>query len=233
MVAGGAAILDVGGESTRPGARPVDEAVETARVVPVVAALRRAFDLPISIDTRRAGVARRALDAGADLVNDVSALGDPAMLPLVVERAAPVVLMHMRGTPQTMQRDTRYTDTVAEVVRALAARVAQAAGAGLGDDKILVDPGLGFGKSAAGTLTLLRDLPALAGLGRPVVIGASRKSFIGAVLDLPVDERLEGSLAVAAWAAAHGAHVIRAHDVAPTVRVVRMIDAIRDACSNG
>jgi len=186
--------------------------------------------MPISIDTRRAAVARQALDAGADLINDVSALADPEMAPLAAERGVPVVLMHMRGTPRTMARLTRYDDIVAEVGEFLRERAESAVNAGIADDKIIVDPGIGFAKSVTGNLTLLRRLDELRERsGCPVLVGASRKSFIGAVLDVPVDDRLEGGLAVAAYASAQGASVIRTHDVAATVRVVRMIDAIRGA----
>jgi dihydropteroate synthase len=229
MAATGACIVDVGGESTRPGADPASAEEESARVLPVIQAIKRRLDLRVSVDTMKAAVARRALDAGADLVNDVSALGDPAMLPLLVERGSPVVLMHMRGSPRTMQSDTRYDDLVGEVTGFLRQRAETAVAAGLPGDKIMVDPGIGFGKSVEGNLLLLKRLPALAQAGWPVLVGASRKAFIGAVLDLPVQDRLEGSLTVAAFAAAQGAHVIRAHDVAATVRAVRMIDAIRGA----
>ncbi|HKQ61322.1 MAG TPA: dihydropteroate synthase [Candidatus Polarisedimenticolaceae bacterium] len=227
QVAAGADLLDVGGESTRPGAEPVDPGEEARRVVPVVAAIRRELDVRLSIDTRRADVARRALDAGADLINDVSALGDPQMLPLLVERRVPVILMHMRGEPRTMQHDTRYADPAREVADFLRERAETVAAAGLRDGKILVDPGIGFGKSVDGNLQLLERLPELARVGHPIVIGASRKSFIGAVLDLPVGERLYGSLAAAVYACAQGVHVIRAHDVAATVQAVRLVDAIR------
>jgi dihydropteroate synthase len=228
MVHEGAELIDVGGESTRPGARPTDPAEEARRAVPVVEAIKRELDVRVSIDTRRAEVAERAFDAGADMLNDVSALADPGMAELVRRRGVPVVLMHMRGEPSTMQDDTAYGDVVRDVVEFLTAAVERARHAGIADDKIVVDPGIGFGKSAEGNLSLLRRLPALAEIG-PVLIGASRKRFIGAVLELPVEERLEGSLAVAAFAAAQGAHIIRAHDVAATVRAVRMIDAIRNA----
>jgi dihydropteroate synthase len=229
MIADGADLVDVGGESTRPGARPVDAEEESARVAPVIEAIRARSSVRVSVDTSKVAVARRALDAGADLINDVSALGDPALLALVRERRVPAVLMHMRGTPQTMQDDTEYGDVVSEVTEFLDRAVARTIEAGIPDGKIVVDPGLGFGKSARGNLAILRRLPTLARVGRPILIGASRKSFVGSVLDLPVDERLEGSLAVAAYACARGAHVIRAHDVRATVRVVRMIDAIRAA----
>lgn len=227
MVSAGADLIDVGGESTRPGAPDIDAHEECRRVLPVVSGLRRQLKTRISVDTRKAEVARRALDAGADLINDVSALGDPEMLALLAARQVPVVLMHMRGTPGTMQADTAYGDIVSEVSAFLRARALRAAGAGLDDGKILLDPGLGFGKSVSGNLLLLRGLPELSALDRPLLVGASRKSFLGAVLDLPTAERLEGSLAVAAYACVQGAHMIRVHDVAATVRVTRTMDALR------
>jgi len=226
MIEEGAGIIDIGGESTRPGADAVAESVEADRVLPIIEGLKRA-GARISIDTSKAAVARQALDAGADMVNDVTAFGDPAMLPLIIDRGAPVILMHMRGMPKTMQRRTDYDDLVESVTGFLQDRAESATLHGVADDKILVDPGIGFGKSTNGNLALLRNLPGLAKLGRPVLIGASRKSFIGTALELPVNERLEGSLAVAAYACAQGAHMIRAHDVGATVRVVQMIDAIR------
>ncbi len=228
MIEAGADLIDVGGESTRPGAATVDVAEEADRVLPVIEAIRDQFPIRISIDTRKAEVARQALDAGADLVNDVTALGDDSMAELVAARCAPVVLMHMRGDPQTMQRDTRYDDLLGNVTEFLSERVETAVAAGVADDRIIVDPGIGFGKSAEGSLSLLEHLPALKRIGKPILIGASRKSFIGAALDLPVEDRLEPSLAVAAYASAQGAHLVRAHDVRETVRAVRAIDAIRN-----
>ena len=233
MLQAGAEIIDIGGESTRPGAAAVDPDEELQRVVPLVRELKRRVDTRVSVDTRRASVARAALDAGADMINDVSALRDPDMLPLLRERNVPVVLMHMRGEPRTMQRDTHYNDLTETLRGYLDDRVKSAIAGGLSDDKILVDPGIGFGKSVEGNLTILRRLPELRDIGRPILIGASRKSFIGEVLGLPVEQRLEGSLAVAAYASAQGAHVLRVHDVAATVRAVRMIDAFRDLDSPG
>jgi dihydropteroate synthase len=229
MVEAGADLIDVGGESSRPGADPVAEAEEQRRVLPVIEALKQRPDVRVSVDTVKPEVARRALDAGADLVNDIDALGDPRMLALVAERRVPVVLMHRRGTPRTMQQDTDYDDLLGAVAGFLRTRVESAVAAGVAGDKILVDPGLGFGKSAAGNCLILKELSELSGLGRPILIGASRKSFVGRILDSPVAERLSGSLAVAAFASAQGAHVVRAHDVGPTVHAVRMIDAIRNA----
>ena len=233
MLQAGAEIIDIGGESTRPGAAEVAPEEELRRVLPLVQGLKRRLDIRISVDTRRASVARATLDAGADMINDVSALRDPEMLPLLCERQTPVVLMHMRGEPRTMQRDTRYRDLTETLRGYLDDRVKSAIAGGLSGDKILVDPGVGFGKSVEGSLTILRRLPELRGVGRPILIGASRKSFIGEILGLPVEQRLEGSLAVAAYASAQGAHVLRVHDVAATVRAVRMIDALRGLDSPG
>ena len=229
LVEQGADLVDIGGESTRPGACAVDADEESRRVLPVIEGIRRNSAIRISIDTRKAEVARRALDAGADLINDVTAFRDPDMLQLVRERGVPAVVMHMRGDPETMQRRTSYEDLMATIGGFLEDCVGTAVAAGVSGDKIVVDPGIGFGKSAAGNLTILKELSKLNRIGQPVLIGASRKSFIGSLLDLPVGERLEGSLAVAAYASANGAHIIRAHDVEATVRVVRMIDAIRGA----
>ncbi len=228
MATEGADFIDIGGESTRPGAAEVSEEDELRRILPVIEGIKRESDVKVSIDTIKARVARRAIAAGADMVNDVSALADPAMMPLLRETRVPVVVMHMRGTPRTMQTDTRYVDLLSSVVGYLRRAAARAAAAGIPDDKVLVDPGIGFGKSSNGNLEILRQLETLRSIGRPILIGASRKSFIGAVLDLPVKQRVEGSLAVAALAVWQGAHVIRAHDVPATVRVVRMIEAIRE-----
>ncbi|MDH3784829.1 MAG: dihydropteroate synthase [Acidobacteriota bacterium] len=227
MVQAGADLLDIGGESTRPGATPVEATQESDRVLPIIESLTRDVDVRLSIDTRRADVARQALDAGAAIVNDVSSLADPGMLPLIVDRRVPVVLMHMRGKPETMQRSTHYDDVVGEVTDYLRERVAYAVAGGVSSDKIVVDPGIGFGKGLAGNLEVLRQLTSLRELGHPILIGASRKAFIGEILDTPVTERLVGSLAVAVWAATHGAHIVRAHDVAETVRALRVIDALR------
>jgi dihydropteroate synthase len=197
-------------------------------VLPVVEALKSELGTRVSVDTRKASVAARAIEAGADVINDVTAGSDPEMFPLLAARRTPVVLMHMRGTPRTMQCDTRYDDVLGEVVAFLREAVKKAASEGVADDKIVVDPGIGFGKSPVGNLQILRELATLGDVGRPILVGASRKSFIGSVLNLPVTERLEGSLSVAAVAAWQGAHIVRAHDVQETVRVVRMVDAIRN-----
>ncbi len=224
----GADIVDVGGESTRPGAAPVDPDEERRRVVPVIEGLRRARpDAVLSVDTRRADVARAALDAGAMIVNDVGAGRDPAMLPLVAERAAGLVLMHMLGEPRTMQDDPRYDDVVADVHEYLRERVETAVFAGIGADRLAVDPGIGFGKDLGHNLALLRACASFRDLGAAVVIGASRKRFLGTLTGVedPAD-RIEGSIAAAVLAVANGADAVRVHDVAATVRALAVADAV-------
>lgn len=227
----GADGLDVGGESTRPGAVPVPASVELSRVVPVVAALAsRAPGRLLSIDTSKAVVAKAALDAGATLVNDVTALADPGMGPLCAERGAQVVLMHMRGTPATMQQHPAYTDVVAEVTEWLAKRVAVALDCGILPEQIVLDPGLGFGKSYADNAKLMAAIPKLSALGYPVLIGASRKAFIGALTGVktPAD-RVYGSIGAAVAAALRGARYLRVHDVAATRQALDVMEAI-DQC---
>lgn len=233
MVDDGAAILDVGGESTRPGSEPVPEDEELRRVVPVIEGLVAAgVGVPISVDTRRSGVARAALAAGACIVNDVSGARDPGMFEVVAEAGAGLVLMHMRGEPGTMQDDPTYADVVAEVRAYLAERVEAAIFAGVGAERIAVDPGIGFGKTLEHNLALLRDLRTLADLRCPVVVGPSRKRFVGALLDdAPVEDRLEGTAGAVAWLAAVGADVVRVHDVREMVRVARVVDAIARGAS--
>ena len=230
MIAEGADLIDVGGESTRPGASPVDAAAERDRILPVVAALRAATALPISIDTTKADVAAAALAVGADMVNDVSAgRFDAGMLPLVAARGAAIVLMHMQGTPATMQDAPSYGDVVAEVAGFLAARAAAARAAGIAPERIWLDPGIGFGKRPAHNLALLAGLERLVELGHPIVVGASRKGFLGALSGDPVDARLPASLAAAVLAAADGARVVRAHDVGATRSALAVGDALARA----
>lgn len=224
----GADWLDVGGESTRPGASPVPPDEERRRVVPVIEALIRRGAPVLSVDTTRAEVARAALDAGAAIVNDVSGFGyDPAMAPLVAERGVPAVLMHLRGGFAEMHRAPSYGDVMAEVVAELAQALARADEAGVPREHTLVDPGIGFSKDAGHSLETLRRLPELDALERPIVVGPSRKSFIGRVLDLPVERRLMGTAAAVAACVMAGAHVVRVHDVREMVEVVRVCDAIR------
>ncbi|HEX6769730.1 MAG TPA: dihydropteroate synthase [Candidatus Binatia bacterium] len=228
MAEAGADVIDIGGESTRPGAEPVSQADELARVIPVIQGLRLQCALPISIDSYKAPVARAALDAGADIVNDISALGfDPEMAPLVANEKVPVVLMHMRGTPRTMQADPQYADVVREVRDFLAERLYDAMDAGIDAGSIVLDPGIGFGKTVEHNLQLLRGLSILSALGQPLLVGVSRKTFIGKILGLEPEQRLEGSLAAAVAAVLAGANIIRVHDVAETCRAVRIADALR------
>jgi dihydropteroate synthase len=224
----GADVLDVGGESTRPGSDPVDEEEERARVLPVIEGLRReAPETLLSVDTRKAAVAREALAAGADVVNDIGAASDPDMFGVVGSAGAGMVLMHMRGDPATMQDDPRYDDVVGEVHEYLRERLEAAIFAGIERERLAIDPGIGFGKNVEHNLALLRATSALAELGAAVVVGASRKRFLGTLTGIedPAD-RLEPSLAAATWCAAAGADVVRVHDVGPTVRALAITDAI-------
>jgi dihydropteroate synthase len=224
----GADLLDVGGESTRPGSDPVDAATELDRVLPVIEGLRReAPEALVSVDTRKAEVAREALVAGADVVNDVGAGRDPDMFSVVAGAAAGIVLMHMKGEPRTMQRDPRYDDVVAEVRSFLAERIEAAVAAGIGRDRLCVDPGIGFGKGLEHNLELLREIGSFAYLGVPVLVGVSRKRFLGELTGVEDPaERLEGTLGAVAWCAARGVDVVRVHDVAAAVRTLRTVDAI-------
>lgn len=223
LVREGAAILDVGGESTRPGSEAVPAEEELRRVLPVVEALAGRVGVPVSVDTTKAEVARRALLAGAGFVNDVTALrGDAAMAEVVAEAGCPVCLMHMSGQPKTMQDDPHYEDVVDEVLRFLEARMAFALSRGIREEQILVDPGIGFGKSVEHNLTLLRHLDRLAGLGRPVLLGASRKRFLGVILGADPGQRMIGSVATTVAGLLAGAHVFRVHDVKPNFEALRV-----------
>ena len=227
MVASGADIVDVGGESTRPGAAPVSEAEELARVLPVVEALAADGVVPVSIDTRHAAVARACVEAGAGIVNDVSGFRDPAMVEVAAASEVGLVVMHMLGEPATMQDDPRYDDVVAEVTGFLGQRAEALHEAGVARERIGIDPGIGFGKTTEHNLELLRRLSEIAALGYPVVVGASRKRFIGNILgeDDPT-RRIHGSVGAAAYAALNGAHVVRVHDVAETVQALKVVSAI-------
>ena len=229
MQAGGADLLDIGGESTRPGAAEVPVAEELRRTVPVIAALRAAMpDLPISIDTRKAGVARAALTAGAAMVNDVSALGhDPGMAAVVAQAGAPLCLMHAQGAPGSMQDDPRYGDVLLDVYDAMAARIAVAEAAGIPRARIVIDPGIGFGKTTAHNLALIRGIALFHGLGCAILIGASRKRFIGVIggADTP-DARMPGSVAVALACVAQGVQILRVHDVGETRQALAVWHAI-------
>ncbi|HYZ46765.1 MAG TPA: dihydropteroate synthase [Actinomycetota bacterium] len=227
MVDRGADIVDVGGESTRPGASDVPEPEELRRVLPVVEALVAAVDVPVSIDTRKASVAQRALDAGATIVNDTGGEeSDRAIDPVVAAGGAAVVVMHARGNPVTMRSLTDYADVTGDVTRWLRGRAQDLEAAGVDRRSIVLDPGFGFAKTPPQNLELLNRLSEVTDLGYPVLVGTSRKTFIGEVLDLPTDERIEGTMASVVWAISQGAHIVRVHDVGPMVRAARMADAI-------
>ena len=229
MEAEGAAIVDLGGESTRPGSAAVGETEELERVVPAVEAIRARSALPLSVDTRKAAVAAAALAAGADIVNDVSALGDAAMAGLVARSGAALVLMHMRGEPATMQEAPAYGDCAAEVAAYLEAAASRAAAAGVAREAIVLDPGIGFGKRLEDNLELIAHLGLVAELGFPVLVGLSRKSFVGALTGRDAEGRLAGSLGAACAAFAAGARIFRVHDVAATVDALAAFSASRGA----
>ena len=231
MAADGADIIDVGGESTRPGSDSVPEMEEIRRVVPVIEALAQVVDVPLSVDTSRSAVADRALNAGASIINDVTGLvRDPELASVAAARRAPLVIMHMKGTPRNMQHSPRYEDLVAEISSFLEAQIAVAESRGLPREFTIVDPGFGFGKTPAHNLEMLRRLGEFAAVGRPLLIGTSRKSTLGAVLGgAGVTERLEATAATVAIAIANGASIVRVHDVPEMVRVARTADAVMSA----
>ncbi|MBI4400178.1 MAG: dihydropteroate synthase [Nitrospirae bacterium] len=226
MVEQGADLIDIGAESSRPGSDPVGEEEEIRRLIPVVSEVCRRASVPVSVDTTKAGVARRALDAGAAIINDISALrSDPRMGQVVAEAGAGLVLMHMQGTPKTMHLAPSYRDVVAEVRQFLAERMRAAQDVGVCQEQILLDPGIGFGKNLEHNLSLLEGLESFASLGRPILVGVSRKAFIGQVLDRPIGERLMGTAAAVAIAILGGARVLRVHDVAQMRDVVKVAHA--------
>jgi dihydropteroate synthase len=226
MVADGADIIDVGGQSSRPGSQAIPEDEEIRRTVPIIERIHSEWRGPISVDTSRARVAEEALKAGASIVNDITAFtAEPAIAQVTARFEAACVLMHMQGSPETMQEDPSYDDLMGQIALFLASAIAAATGAGIGDDQIVIDPGIGFGKTTTHNLAILRHLPELKVLGKPILVGPSRKGFIGRVLDLQVDDRLEGTLAAAAYAVAQGARILRVHDVKPVVRAAKLVEA--------
>lgn len=229
LVAEGADIIDIGGESTRPGAEPVSLENELARVIPVIEALRSKIDVPISIDTSKPEVMRAAAAAGASMLNDVNGFRADGAVEVAVELGLPVCVMHMKGEPRSMQLNPEYTDVVAEVGDFLVERCERLEVAGMPRENIVIDPGFGFGKTLAHNLQLLNRLPELAARGYPVLVGMSRKSMIGALLDTPVDDRLHGSVALATVAAMKGAAIVRVHDVKPTRDALRIASAVEAA----
>jgi dihydropteroate synthase len=227
LAAEGADVLDVGGESTRPGSLPVPEAEELRRVVPVIEGLRKRTEVLLSVDTTKAGVARAALDAGADIVNDTSAFRfDPAMPGEIARSGAAVVLMHMKGTPLTMQDAPRYEDLLGEISGFLGDRLKLAEASGVPRERVIIDPGIGFGKTFEDNLVLIRRQEAFHALGRPLLMGFSRKAFLGRILGAPPGQRLEGTIAAAVLSVERGAHILRVHDVGPVARAVRAAEAL-------
>lgn len=230
MVEAGADIIDVGGESTRPFAEPVSIEDELERVIPAIHQIRHRHLIPISIDTTKAAVARRALDEGADLINDISAMRfDPDMIGLVRESRVPVIIMHMQGTPSDMQVDPHYDDVISEIKEFFRERLAWAAANGVESKRFIIDPGIGFGKTVAHNLIILKRVEEFSDLGCPVLIGHSRKSFIGKLLGTEVDRRDAATAAVSAVCAMKGVSILRVHDVGMTVEAVRLAEAINEA----
>jgi dihydropteroate synthase len=229
MIAAGADLIDIGGESTRPSAVPVPVDIELERVIPVITAVRKQSDIPISIDTTKAAVASEALAAGADIINDVSALRfDNTMMDVAARSGAPLILMHMQGTPQTMQQNPAYASLFSEIIAFLEERIGFAGEHGIDRQQIIVDPGIGFGKNLHHNLLLIRNLEIFHCLDRPILLGASRKRFIGTILERPITDREVGTAVVNSFCIAAGAHMIRTHDVAFHRQVALMSDAIRE-----
>ncbi len=229
LIEAGADIIDIGGESTRPFSKPVPVEEELSRVIPVIEGIRKRFDIPISIDTYKAKVAKEALEAGAQIVNDISALRfDPQMSQVVAEYQAPVILMHMKGTPQTMQIDPSYEDVIGEIKDFLSRRAEEAQKAGIKREKIILDPGIGFGKRIEDNLKIIKEIKAFFDLGYPVMLGPSRKSFLGQILDKEARERDAGTMAVVALAAYQGVHLVRVHNVEMAVDTIKVIQALKE-----
>ena len=227
MVAEGATLIDIGGESSRPGASAVSISEELARILPVIRAIVETVDVLLSVDTHKAEVARHALEAGAHLINDITALrGDTAMAAVVSEMEAGLILMHMKGTPRTMQQAPQYDDVVSEICDSLQTSIKAAESEGINADRIIIDPGIGFGKTIEHNLEILKRLTEFRDLHKPLLIGTSRKSFIGNILGLPVTERVEGTTATTCWAIIHGADIVRVHDVKANVRAAQMTDVL-------
>ena len=231
MVRAGADIIDIGGESTRPGAKPVPPDEELSRILPVISELARRTDALISVDTRNASTVEKVLQSGADLINDVSGLSDPAMAELAADAGAGVVLMHMKGAPETMQESPSYEDVVLEVRDFLAHAADRAEAAGVAPESIILDPGIGFGKTLEHNLQILNRLSILSSLAKPILVGTSRKSFLGRLLGLPPQDRLHGTAATVAVSILRGAHLVRVHDVVEMGQVARTTDAVMNETS--
>lgn len=227
MTGEGADIIDIGGESTRPGSEAVTAEEEMGRVIPVIESLVREINVPISIDTCKSEVAKAALDAGASIINDISAMRfDPKIAEVAAQKKAPLILMHMKGTPKDMQKNPKYTDVMGEIKEFLNERIEFAVSKGMARDKLIIDPGIGFGKTVNHNYEIIKNLKELKALGLPILIGTSRKSFIGTTLGLDVNERLEGTLATVTISIISGADIVRVHDVREVQRTARMTDAI-------
>jgi dihydropteroate synthase len=230
MAESGADIIDIGGESTRPGSRELTVEEELSRVIPVVERIAERTDVPISVDTKKSEVAERAVGSGAAIINDVSGLkSDARIAEIAAEHDCYLILMHMRGTPENMQENTEYDDMIGEISEFLKDAARKAIGKGVPESRIIVDPGIGFGKSAEGNFVILKNLDQFLELGYPLLVGTSRKSFIGRALGLEVGDRLEGSLAAACYAVLNGADIVRVHDVAETRRALTIIENITSA----
>ncbi len=228
MVEEGVDIIDIGGESTRPGSKPVELEEELRRVIPVIESLEKEVDVPISIDTYKSGVAQRAVEAGAQIINDISGLHfDPKLAQVAAREDTPLVLMHIRGTPDTMQKDVRYSSLFAEIIRYLKDSIHVAESAGLDPGQIIIDPGIGFGKTVEDNLLILKHLYEFRVLGKPILLGTSRKSFIGKILNTETENRLEGTLSSIAIGVLNGAHIIRTHDVLEAKKAIAVADAVR------
>ena len=228
MAEEGADIIDIGGESTRPGSESISLEEELSRVIPVIEGLSKEIEVPISIDAYKSIVVKKALDSGASMINDISALRfDPEMKKIAAQYKVPIVLMHIKGTPKNMQENPYYDDVMKEISFYLKESITIAKDSGIEEDKIIIDPGIGFGKRLEDNLDILKNLSMLKSLGKPILVGPSRKSFIGKVLDLPPEERLEGSLGALAVAILNGANLVRVHDVKESSRVAKLVDAIK------
>ncbi len=232
MVDEGAGMIDIGGESARPGALPVSVDEERRRIMPVLEELVHSVNIPISVDTYKSQIAKEALEMGVELINDITSLGgDPDMASVIAESGAGIILMHMQGSPRTMQENPQYGDVVSEIREFLSEAIDKAVSSGISREKIVVDPGIGFGKRTEHNLEIIKSLHEFGSLRQPILIGVSRKSVIGDVLDLPVDERLEGTAALVACAIWNGANIVRVHGVKCMCRVARMVDAVKKGIS--
>ena len=230
MVEEGADIIDIGGESTRPGSKPLELEEELRRVIPVIESLAKEVDVPISIDTYKSTVAQRAIEAGAEIINDISGLHfDPGLAQVAAKEDAPLVLMHIRGTPETMQKDVHYDSLFSEILQYLKDSIQRAESAGLDPRQIIIDPGIGFGKTVEDNLLIIKNLYEFRILGKPILLGTSRKTFIGKILNTEVEDRLEGTLSSIAIGVLNGAHIIRSHDVLQAKKAIVVADAIRMA----